>query len=370
MAETYETILARMMSKVSGDIDKREGSVIYNALAPAAAEIAEMELELDSFLDLVFADTAAGDYLSRKTAEYGVTRESATAAVRKGTFTFTGDATDIALNSRFSCGGLVFDITEKIDDATYELTCETLGTAGNNPTGTMLPIDYVDGLKSATMSDILIPGEDEETDDSLRSRFYDEINTPAFGGNIMAYKKFCREFDGVGDAKIVRATDLNLPGHVGVYIVDSNFKIPSDTLVSNLQEYLDPTVNSGNGFGVVPIGHTATVYKASPRTIDVSANIVVTQGAAGDYEAAISTQIDGYLSTLRENWGNVDISSGILDYNTSITVRVSQILNAILQVSGVEDASNITINGLSENVTLEFNELPYVGTISVADAGA
>ena len=37
--ETYEQILQRMLARVPGDIDKREGSIIYDALAPAAVEI-------------------------------------------------------------------------------------------------------------------------------------------------------------------------------------------------------------------------------------------------------------------------------------------------------------------------------------------
>ena len=38
---TFEYLLSRCLNRVSNDIDKREGSVIYNALAPACAELAE-----------------------------------------------------------------------------------------------------------------------------------------------------------------------------------------------------------------------------------------------------------------------------------------------------------------------------------------
>ena len=39
--ETYEEILKRLLAKVPSNVDKREGSVIWDALAPAAAEIAQ-----------------------------------------------------------------------------------------------------------------------------------------------------------------------------------------------------------------------------------------------------------------------------------------------------------------------------------------
>ena len=36
---TYEEILKRMLDRVPSDVDKREGSIVYDALAPAAVEI-------------------------------------------------------------------------------------------------------------------------------------------------------------------------------------------------------------------------------------------------------------------------------------------------------------------------------------------
>ena len=36
---TYEEILERMLERVPDDMDKREGSLIYDALAPAAIEL-------------------------------------------------------------------------------------------------------------------------------------------------------------------------------------------------------------------------------------------------------------------------------------------------------------------------------------------
>ena len=55
----FDTILDRMMSNVSDTLDKREGSVIYDALAPAALEIANYYSALDMVMTEVFADTAS-----------------------------------------------------------------------------------------------------------------------------------------------------------------------------------------------------------------------------------------------------------------------------------------------------------------------
>ena len=48
---TYENILQGMLNRVPEDIDKREGSVIYDALAPAAYFLADQYFQLENFVD-------------------------------------------------------------------------------------------------------------------------------------------------------------------------------------------------------------------------------------------------------------------------------------------------------------------------------
>ena len=66
-SETYETVLNRLLSKVPSTLDKREGSVIYTALAPAAYEIAKIYSSLDIVLSETFADTMPSRYYLVKT---------------------------------------------------------------------------------------------------------------------------------------------------------------------------------------------------------------------------------------------------------------------------------------------------------------
>ena len=58
---TYEVILQRMMERVTTkypNLDNREGSIIFNALAPAALELAIMYTELENVLNESFVETA------------------------------------------------------------------------------------------------------------------------------------------------------------------------------------------------------------------------------------------------------------------------------------------------------------------------
>ena len=81
--KTYEDILQQMLDRVPEGMDKREGSIIYDALAPAAAGLAILYIELDVILNQTFADTATGEYLEKRCAERGLTRKEAKARLEK-----------------------------------------------------------------------------------------------------------------------------------------------------------------------------------------------------------------------------------------------------------------------------------------------
>ena len=78
---TYDTILKRMLARVPSDIDKREGSIIYDAIAPCAFELTLLYREFDAILDETFADTATRQYLIRRAKERGLEPYPATKAL-------------------------------------------------------------------------------------------------------------------------------------------------------------------------------------------------------------------------------------------------------------------------------------------------
>lgn len=80
----------------------------------------------------------------------------------------------------------------------YEITCETAGEAGNDYTGTVIPIEYVDGLETCSISAVVIPGEDEEDTEVFRQRYMDSLNAQAFGGNRADYLEKVNAIPGRG----------------------------------------------------------------------------------------------------------------------------------------------------------------------------
>lgn len=100
--QTFEIILNRMLDRVPDGVDKREGSIIYDALAPAAVEMAQMYIELDVNANLKFADTASGEYLDRAVAWSGISRKAVTKARWVGRFRDNeGKPVEVPLESRF-----------------------------------------------------------------------------------------------------------------------------------------------------------------------------------------------------------------------------------------------------------------------------
>ena len=114
---TYEVILNDMLNQVANDVDKREGSVIYDALAPCAYHLAQIYFGLDFWIDLVSGDTAVGEFLDRVVADYGLTRKPATYAVRKIT---TSGPVDIG--TRWGLNDTTYVITELISTNMYKAT--------------------------------------------------------------------------------------------------------------------------------------------------------------------------------------------------------------------------------------------------------
>src|SRR5690606_29153179 len=161
-------------------------------------------------------------------------------------------------------------VVEKISDTEYKAECEQPGTIGNAYTGILDNIDNVSGV-TAELTDILIPGQDEESDDSLRQRYFSTLSSQAFGGNITDYIEKTKALPGVGGVKVYPA--WNGGGTVKLVIIDSDYNKPSSVLVDEVQTAIDPEQNQGLGYGLAPIGHTVTVVGVDEVTIDIETEI-------------------------------------------------------------------------------------------------
>lgn len=352
---TYEALLKRMLDRVlaqNPNIDTREGSIIFNALAPAAIELQNMYIQLDTVLNESFADTQSREYLIRRCAERGIKVEAATNAIRQGEF--TPSSLEIPIGARFSLNLLNYVVTEKISDGIYKLQCETPGYEGNVESGALIPIDYIHLLETANLSDVLIPGEDEESTEHLRERYYNSLNSQAFGGNIADYKiKTVELNNGVGGVKVHPV--WNGGGTVKLVIINSDYESPSDTLVEEVQTAIDPIQNQGEGVGIAPIGHVVTVVGCGETSVEVTTHITFQEGWNwNELKPDAEKVIDDYFKELATEWDSVD----------NIIVRISQIEIRLLNLAGVLDIANTALNGAEQNLTIEADNIPIRGAVS------
>ena len=116
---TFDLIMERVLARVPSSMDKREGSVIWDALAPAAVELQNLYIQLDVILKETFADTASMFYLKKRAAERGMYPIAATHAILQGEFTPVD--LEIPIGTRFSCDKLNYIITEKMEDGKFSL---------------------------------------------------------------------------------------------------------------------------------------------------------------------------------------------------------------------------------------------------------
>ena len=362
---TYEAILNEMLAQVPDTVDKREGSVIYDALAPAAMELAQVYILLDVIFDETFVDTASLQYLMLRAREIGVPIQEATQAVVRGVFDPPG--LEIPEGSRFNCGTVNYVVDEKISDGVYRLICETAGSAGNLDSGVLLPIDSIQGLKTAELAGVLIPAVDTDNADTLREKYYRYVRSRAFGGNIAQYKQWLEVPDvdsgisGIGGVKVYPVWQGI--GTVKVqFIVEAadpetgeiDYRPPTTDHVAQIQEYLDPVAHHGEGYGVAPVGHTVTVEGVQPDEITVTCSITFEGGAGKTAEEVIAEALAPYLMELRKSWADED----------ETVVKASQIMYHILNLPDGKvkdvDIASVTINGQRGNYTLAPGHVPVM----------
>ena len=350
---TFDYIMNRMLESVPDTVDKREGSIIYDALAPAAAELVKCYMELDVVMDETFVDTASLQYLMLRCKERGVAIQGETAAVIEGVFTPSN--IELSAGLRFNCDEVNYVVTEKISAGHYKLEAETLGTVGNKYTGLLLPIQTVNGLETAQIAAVLIPAEDGDTTDTLREKYYASIDGEAFGGNVADYKDKTNAITGVGGVKVYPV--WNGGGTVKLTIIASDFTAPSTEFISKVQTAIDPEGNQGEGLGLAPIGHTVTVTGAKYADIAITANVTFAAGWNWDNgKSQLVSAANAYLNELCKAWA---------DSETTV-VRISQIETHLLTADCVVDVDGTTVNGDTKNIELAADEIPRLSTIGGA----
>ncbi|MDE6357640.1 MAG: baseplate J/gp47 family protein [Eubacteriales bacterium] len=357
---SFSKLLESILAKVSDKYDKRQGAIIYDAVAPICAELAQVYLELNRILDEGFADTATRKYLIKRAMERGIYPYAATPAIilaqLDGNINLNG-------GERFNLENMNYFYTGEKEEEYYKLKCEEVGEKGNIAYGELFPIDSIAGLENATVIKIFTAGTDEEDTEDFRKRYFDSFKSQAFGGNKADYIEKIKELNklssildngGIGGCKVYRTP--NGGGTVDIFIINNTYTQPTNELIRLIQEEIDPIEYTGNGTGIAPIGHFVTIRPVNINEIDIYTEIDLKVGyTIDDVQSYIEEKLDTYIKEIAKNW----------DKEEGLILRISHIESYLLEITGIVDIRNTKINGLNENFILDEYSIPIRRQIDV-----
>nr|WP_211089163.1 baseplate J/gp47 family protein [Lactobacillus sp. HBUAS51381] len=357
-----------MLDDVSDDVDKRQGSIIYDALGPAATQLAEESLQMSGVIRAAYTKTAPGEFLDYRAPERGTVRQAATTAQVLAKFLDSDGSAigNIEIGDQFASVGeepIFYHVTRVNEDQTAILTTDEVGTAANRYLGQILPVTPNDSLSWAEITAVTVPAKDSETDDHLRERLLSPDAYNAYGGNVADYLDMLSKISDVGAGQVYPTWQGG--GTVKLVIVNNELRAASASLLDQVKQNIDPVEFEGQGYGLAPIGHAVTVVAPSEVKVAIESTVTTdSQASVSSVESQVKTGIESYFAKRREAWDDVDKVTG---RGYSLTVYRSQILSEIMRVEGVINATLPTLNGKESDVVMVFNddvsELPVVGEV-------
>ncbi|WP_121615205.1 baseplate J/gp47 family protein [Virgibacillus halodenitrificans] len=355
---TEETIMDRMLESLPDDIDKSEGSYIWDSLMPVAIEVAKTAEWCREVLNRGFTSSTFGVYLDLKAAERGLARQAAVKAI--GYVSFTGTegtiipvGTRIATPSDNQTPSVEFETTKQ---ATIDVSGEVVvpieaieeGTVGVVGPGTIsIIVSSITGVSSVMNKNSTFDGFDEESDESLRQRILNDNKQAEGVGNSDDYITWAQEISSVG--KVIVEPIWQGINTVRVIILNRDGAPASVEQVAEIQQHLDPT-QDGSGKGRAPIGAIVTV--ATVETLAININVPNLQNAEG---YTIEQTQQNVINSLNKFFNSVD-AGGV--------IRIKEVASSIIHAPGVLDFGDITLNNGTVNISLALTQVATTGSVT------
>lgn len=368
--KTMSSLLMSMLLRITEQVNKREGSLIRTALSAAAWALEGLYIELSDVQKQAYGTSATGEYLDLKVEERGLSRHPAT----KEICILKCNLSTLQIGFQFGdSSGYTWNVTSGVLAGPvgglydYHITCQTPGSIAI-PEGDLRALSFLAGLVTAKFGDVVSPGEDIESDDSLRKRYEESMIEIAFAGNVSAYREKLLELEytigatvaTIGALQVYSMTDAagNIAGgNVKIWIVNADFEPASSGLVAAVQEAICPMYNGvsvGLGNGFAPIGaavHIASVTSQPVLTIRIK---VLLSGTTLDVVTPlIEANVMTYIQSCIRAWGTqvaspydtatITIREAFI-YSAALVTGVSDVISVILEKDGVESSGTAVWN--------------------------
>jgi len=350
--KTAEEIKADILGGISDDYAKTEGNITHDIPASVSIVLEGLYGLVGTLYNKIDVDQLTGDELTRFVKQRkGTIRKLKTYAI--GEITATGNGTIDAGDLFETETGIQFEATEtKVisGSGAVKVRCLSGGTVGVVGANTIkfIPVTIA-GITTVTNAQPTYDGFDDETDDSLRTRYYEALQIPPTSGNIYHYLKWAKEVNGVGGAKVFPLWEGD--NTVKVVIINADMIPASSEIVEAVQAYIDPEI-SGKGEGQAPIGAYCTVTSAAALFINIECDV---------------EPVEGY--TIEEVTQNISVK--IVDYLKSIAfkqnyVSYAKIGSLIFETEGVKDYTALLVNLGNVNIDIDDQEVAVIGTITIS----
>ena len=351
-----ETIHQEMLAELSDSYQKTPGFPAFDFLRAFALAVSSLAGDVEAAEARLDPDNLTGADLDLFVWQHrGLERKYASFA--EATLRVTAGAGTIQEGDLFATAtGVQYYATQDVEavtGTTFAVRAEEAGSAGNAPAGTItvMPVT-IQGIGGVVNDAAAAGGYDEETDDSLRERYYDALQHPSNGGNVSAYRQWAMDEAGVGRVTVF-PTPAG-PNTVEVCVVDEDGGPASPEILARVQARIDPNHN-GDGMGESPIGAVCAVTAPSAVDITVSAVLTLAEGASqAVVEAAVQAALDKTVRTAA-------LEGGVLRY--------AKIADAVL-AEGVEDYADLTLNGATASIAFGAREVPVLREVVLTYAGS
>lgn len=346
--ETETVIQERLQSNFDDDIDVRQGSIVGDLTRGNAQEFAYAYILMDEVLrNGILNPNMSSDILTLKAKEYGIDRYAAGKA--KAVVTFTGDEGEsvpintIVRTSRnpiVEFKTLVTVVLNEEGSANVEVESVEGGLHTNVPRGYIdTVVGDLSGMLDVTNEEGAKGGYDEQSDEELYEQVINTIRRPITSGNVYHYEKWATDLEGIRRAKVYPLWNGN--GTVKVVLLSSEGKSPTEEKITEVADYIETQR---------PIGATVTVVGAKEVKANINGTLVIREGA--DIEE-ITAEYTRQLNVIFNDTA----------FKTDV-IRYSRIAALVLEIDGVIDWIDLTLNGGTSNVPLEDDEIAVVGEVT------
>lgn len=309
---TQWTLLQDMLNVSSDVLDKREGSVLYDAIASVAVANGDLLTGLIPSLYQAFQLLyAKGEDLDAWAANFGLTRRGSLPTYYHYVDTWRSDigdggdtllVGDVLRSHNSNVRWIITSVEEKV------VKSETDGNFQETTGGVLEPERYLSALTSVVFGTLYEAGREVESDESLRERIL-RAQKVTVGGSLLEYVDLVlnvyaeegnQSFYGVQVYPLSRCC-----GRVFIVPYHQHFRqeeagrlrCATEEERAALAQWLDPQDERGFGMGHIPIGHHVDVVSAAARPIDFHFRLELDAGK--EYTPALGEAIcaatDAYL---------------------------------------------------------------------------